>query len=114
MGRITIQETKKGFTFHLQAGNGKIIGTSELYNTKDACKKGAASLKTNAGSAEVNGAKSPKFEVYTDKAGQFRFSLTAKNGEKILASEGYTTRAACLHGIKSVKTNAEAAAVVEK
>jgi len=39
MGRITIQETKKGFTFHLQVGNGKIIGTSELYNTKDACKK---------------------------------------------------------------------------
>ena len=114
MGRITIQETKKGFTFHLQAGNGKIIGTSELYNTKEACKKGAASLKANAGAAEVNGAKSPKFEVYTDKAGQFRFALTAKNGEKILASEGYTTKTACLHGVKSVQDNAETAEIIEK
>jgi uncharacterized protein YegP (UPF0339 family) len=113
MSRITIQETKKGFTFHLQAGNGKIIGTSELYNTKEACKKGASSLKANAKSAEVDGKKSPKFEVYTDRAGQFRFALTAKNGEKILASEGYTTKAACLHGVESVKENATTAEVVE-
>jgi len=75
--------------------------------------KGAASLKANAGSAEVNGAKSLKFEVYTDKAGQFRFAFTAKGGEKILASEGYTTKTACLHGVKSVKDNAKTVAVVE-
>lgn len=47
----------------------------------------------------------PKFEVYKDKNDNFRFRLTAKNGQNILASEGYTTKAACLNGIESIKKN---------
>lgn len=46
------------------------------------------------------------FESYTDQAGQFRFRLKAGNGEKILASEGYTTKAARDNGIQSVRENA--------
>lgn len=46
------------------------------------------------------------FELFTDKAGQFRFRLKASNGEIILASEGYTTKASALNGIESTKTNA--------
>lgn len=109
MSKFAIVETKKGFTFHLQAANGQTIGTSELYSTKDACKKGIASVKENAAEAEAEGDKHPKFDVYTDKAGHFRFALTAKNGQKILASEGYTTKSACLNGIESVKKNAPSA-----
>jgi len=45
------------------------------------------------------------FETFTDKAGQFRFRLKAANGEIILASEGYTTKAARDNGIASVRTN---------
>ncbi len=56
----------------------------------------------------------PKFEVYKDKAGEFRFRLTAKNGQKILASEGYKTKAACMNGIESVKKNAANADRFEK
>lgn len=48
------------------------------------------------------------FELYTDKAGQFRFRLKADNGQIILASEGYTTKTAAQNGIASVKTNAPA------
>ncbi|MFA7448447.1 MAG: YegP family protein [Weeksellaceae bacterium] len=47
------------------------------------------------------------FEMYTDKAGEFRFRLKAKNGQNILASEGYTQKANCLNGIESVKKNAQ-------
>jgi uncharacterized protein YegP (UPF0339 family) len=47
-----------------------------------------------------------KFELYTDKAGEFRFRLKAGNGQTILASEGYTTKAAAQNGIESVKKNA--------
>lgn len=47
-----------------------------------------------------------KFEMYTDKAGEFRFRLLAGNGQNILASEGYKTKTACQNGIESVKTNA--------
>lgn len=49
----------------------------------------------------------PKFEVKTGKDGQFYFNLTAKNGQVILSSEGYTTKAACENGIESVKTNSQ-------
>ena len=46
------------------------------------------------------------FELYTDKASQYRFRLKADNGEIILASEGYTTKASAQNGIESVRTNA--------
>lgn len=47
-----------------------------------------------------------KFELYNDKAGEFRFRLKAGNGEIILASEGYKQRASAENGIASVQKNA--------
>jgi len=47
-----------------------------------------------------------KFEVYKDKAGEFRFRLKAANGQNILASEGYSQKSSCLNGIESVRKNA--------
>jgi len=47
------------------------------------------------------------FEIYKDKAGEFRFRLLAKNKEAILASEGYKTKAACKNGIASVVKNSQ-------
>ncbi len=48
-----------------------------------------------------------KFEIKTDKSGQFRFNLKAGNGQVILSSEAYTTKAACENGIESVQTNSQ-------
>lgn len=53
----------------------------------------------------------PKFEVYTDKAGEFRFRLKAKNGEIIAVGEGYKTKVSCLNGIDSIRRNAPEASV---
>ena len=47
-----------------------------------------------------------KFEIYKDKAGEFRFRLKASNGQNILASEGYKDKSGCKNGIESVKKNA--------
>ena len=47
------------------------------------------------------------FEIYTDKAGEFRFRLKAKNGQNILASEGYKQKASCENGIESVSKNSQ-------
>ncbi|MGE4219032.1 MAG: YegP family protein [Alphaproteobacteria bacterium] len=47
-----------------------------------------------------------KFELYTDKAGEFRFRLKASNGQVILASEGYKQKASAQNGIDSVRKNA--------
>ncbi len=49
----------------------------------------------------------PKFQIFKDRKGEFRFRLKAKNGEIILASsEGYVTKQGCQRGIASVKLNA--------
>ena len=55
-----------------------------------------------------------KFELYSDKAGEFRFRLKAGNGEIILSSEGYKKRASAMNGIESVKKNAANEARYEK
>lgn len=47
-----------------------------------------------------------KFELYEDKAGEYRFRLKAGNGEIILASEGYKQKSSAENGIASVRKNA--------
>ena len=47
-----------------------------------------------------------KYEIYEDKAGEYRFRLKAGNGEIILASEGYKQKASCENGVASVQKNA--------
>lgn len=46
-----------------------------------------------------------KYEIYKDKKGEHRFRLKASNGQTILASEGYSSQAACENGIASVQRN---------
>ena len=116
MGKYVIKETATGIKFDLKATNGIVIGTSEVFTSKAACKNSIESVKKNAPIApiedqtveEVETQKNPKFVLYTDKRGETRFKLNARNGENILASgEGYKTKAAALNGIDSVKRNAE-------
>jgi hypothetical protein len=56
----------------------------------------------------------PKFEVYKDAKGEYRWRLLAPNAQIIASSEGYSSKQACLDGIESVKKNAPIAQVVEK
>ena len=122
MGKFVISDAKNGKKFNLKAGNGEVIATSEVYNTLASCKKGIASVAKNAPIAPiedqtVEGFKkvsNPKFEVYADKKGEFRFRLKARNGQIIAVSEGYTTMKACENGVASVKKNAADATVVEE
>jgi len=55
-----------------------------------------------------------KFEIYTDKRGEFRFRLKANNGQAILASEGYKSKASCTNGIESVRKNSQDDSKFEK
>ena len=121
MGKFVVKEVKTGVKFNLVASNGQVIGVSEIYTTEAACKKGIESVKKNALSPvqdttleEVPEVKHPKFEVYTDKAGEFRFRLKASNGEIILASEGYSAKSSCMNGIESVGKNTPEAEVVKE
>ncbi len=122
MGKFVIRNTNTGVKFDLKAGNGEVIATSEVYTTEDACRKGVASVMKNAPVANVEDqtvenfeqVKHPKFEVYEDKAGEFRFRLKATNGQVIATSEGYKAKASCMNGIESVKKNAVDAEIVEQ
>ena len=120
MGTFKVKETATGHVFHLAAGNGETIGTSEVYSSKSACLKGVESVRNNAPVAKVEdqtadeSVTNPKFEIYRDKAQQFRFRLKATNGEIILASEGYTAKDSCKNGIESVRKNAPDAKIVEE
>lgn len=122
MGKYLIKKTKTGIKFDLKAGNGEVIATSEVYTTEKACRAGIASVQRNAPSAPIENQteegfekqKHPKFEVYTDKKGEFRFRLKATNGQIIAVSEGYKAISGCLNGIESVKKNAESEVVMQE
>ncbi len=47
------------------------------------------------------------FEVYKDKAEEYRFRLKASNGQTVLSSEGYSAKAGCMNGIESVQKNSQ-------
>ena len=120
-GKFEIKVSDKGtFRFSLKAGNGEVIAISQTYSTIAACKKGIESVRRNAVDAKledqtadpVETVTNPKFEVYMDNAGEFRFRLKARNGENILSGEGYTAKAGCLKGIDSIRRNAPEADVV--
>lgn len=55
-----------------------------------------------------------KFVITKRANGEFQFQLKAGNGQTILASEGYTTMAACKNGIESVKKNSQEDARFER
>ena len=114
MGKFVIKPTKNGGgKFDLKATNGQVIASSQTYKSLPSCKKGIASVMKNAPAAAVEDqtvegfekARHPKFEVYTDNSGEFRFRLKAKNGQIIATSEGYTTMKNCMNGVASVQKN---------
>ncbi len=122
MGKFVIKTTATGPKFDLKADNGEIIATSENYSSVAACKKGIASVKRTVKvaktqdmtKAKVEDVKSPKFEVYKDKAGDFRFRLRSSNGQIVCSGENYTTLQAVLDGIESIRKNVINATVVDQ
>ena len=122
MSKFVIRRVASGVKFDLRAANGQTVASSETYRTVSACRKGVESVRKTAPAAPTedrtqDGWKTlpnPKFELYEDKAGRFRFRLKAGNGRIIAASEGYTAKASCENGIESVKRNAPEAEIEEE
>lgn len=129
MGKFIIKKTPSGgFNFSLLAANKeKIAVSSQVYSTKSACKNGMESIGRHAAKCIAEDkvedqtlktpvAKTcPKFEVYFDKAGLYRYRLIASNGECIaISEEGYKSKSGVMNGIKSVAVNAVNAEVVDE
>ncbi len=95
------------FYFNLKAGNGKVIGKSEMYSSKAAAQQGvdavmrALESPSTADAATGAGA----FETFKGTDGKTYFHLRAKNGQIILQSQGYASKSAATSGISTVKKN---------
>ena len=103
------KDTAGKYRFRLRADNNKIIAVGEAYEKYTSCINGIKSIQKNSKApiedTTVEGQRfsNPKFQVYKDNVGEFRFHLYARNGEIIAdSSEGYETKDACLSGINVV------------
>ena len=114
-------DTRKEFRFRLKAPNGEIIAQSQGYASRTGALEGIASVRHNAPLAkqvdltkgDEGVAGGPKFEVFKDAQGEFRFRLKAPNGEIIAQSQGYDAKVSCIDGTYSVMHNAPRAKVVD-
>lgn len=124
-GQFVCYKTAKGYwNYRLKASNKETIAVSggTGYSSFSACKAGIESVRKNSGAKvedqtlqKFETLKNPKFEIYMDKAGKYRYRLKAINGELICTSEdGYASKDSCKKGIASLaKWAAEAEVVTE-
>ncbi len=127
-GYFVYSKTPKGnFNFRLKASNKETIAVSEgIYTTLSSCKSGIDSVRKFGGidkiedqtlskyetltnprseehTSELQSLAYPKFEIYKDKQGKFRYRLRANNGNILcISEEGYASKASCKNGIASV------------
>ncbi len=106
-GKFELKISKNGkYFFNLLAGNGQIILSSEMYESKTAAENGIASVQKNSGD-------DGRYERLTSATGDPYFTLKAANGQEIGRSEMYKSAASMENGIASVKANATGAPIVE-
>lgn len=103
------------YYFNLKAGNGEIIATSETYTTKSSATRATrtvqALIKVLGAAPETRPAvRQERFELFVGENKQNYFRLRAGNGEIVLGSEGYSSKAAAQNGVASVKANGQNAA----
>lgn len=125
-GQFAYYKTAKGFfNYRLKSFNKITIAVSggSGYSSLAALKLGVESVRKNANThiddltlkKKGEPLKYPKFEIYLDKANEFRFRLYASNGELLCISEdGYSTKDACKKGIQSVAKWSKDAVIVKE
>ncbi len=120
MSSFCIKQVSSGVKFDLVDDRGIIIVKSEVYISAGSCLKGIESVRRNSVKAHFEDCTdescgsmpNPKFMLYTDKKGEFRFRLKARNGEIIAVSDGYEKKSECLAAIELVRRVAPDAAAV--
>lgn len=123
-GKWDIRRAKDGrYFFSLYASNHAVIAYSQIYSSTTAVTTGINSVIANAAKAETEDTTlkktvslpCPKWEIYLDKAEQYRFRLYAPNGLIVChSSHGYASKSGCKGGIESIKRFASEEATVDK
>lgn len=111
--RFIIKQIAGNYMFELVSSNQKVLAISEMYSSLNGCKNGITAVKNNiCGEIEDQTSisekrhKNPKFELYIDKSGQYRYRLKAQNGEILIVSEGYKSKKSCIDNSFHVKNHA--------
>lgn len=121
MGKFIIKKAKEGLTFSFVASDGNTLGSSEVYTSKASVKGGIASVKKNAGAAvedltikDHKVEKTPKWEVFKDKAGGFRFRLIATNGKNVIHTSAYKSHDDAVKALTTLKKTAVASGIEDQ
>jgi uncharacterized protein len=104
------QASNGDWYFNLKAGNGQTVGTSQLYASKSNAERGAVAVRAlvrlvNMAEKAHAAPRLERFEIFKGEDGKTYFRLRAGNGEIMLGSQGYTTKASAQKGIASVVDN---------
>lgn len=123
-GKFDIKKAKDGrYFFSLYASNYAVIAYSQIYSSSSAAMNGIKSIIANAGKTPIEDTTLkapkthpfPKWEIYIDRAGEYRFRLYATNGQCVCHSaHGYSTKSGCKGGIESIGRFASDAAKIDK
>ena len=106
--KIRIKITQNGmYHFSLLAGNGKVIRSSKMYESKSAAVMGIRAVQINARFKS-------RFEQKDADDGSLYFVLKTSSGKPIGWSETYTTKASMENGIASVAKNASSKVLVDE
>lgn len=97
--RFVVKLSKAGKRyFTLCAKNGKVILTSEEYESKGSVYKGIESVRTNS-------VKDDMYQKFVGDDGKYYFNLRAGNNKVIGVSEAYNWKMGRWVGIRSVRNN---------
>lgn len=118
MAKFIIKNTNTGIKFDLDI-NSHIVCTSEVYTSMEACKNGINSVKKNSSLNKIDdltidkkdSITNPKFEIYQDKAGKFRFRLKASNGQIVATSDDFKAKEDCLKVVDLIVKEAKDASI---
>ena len=112
-GKFVIRKTDKdNFVFKLISSNKRVVAIgAEAYASLQGAKGGIESIRKNAATAPIQDStlqkvvelKFPKWEIYTDKKGEFRLRLYAANGNIVATTnDGYNQKTGAKGGIDAV------------
>ena len=107
--RYLLREAADGaWYFVLTAANGAIIGVSEMYATQANATRGMSTVAQVVRNTVAQDAAQPgatRFQVFRGLDQKYYFHLRAGNGEIVLQSQGYSSRAGANGGVSSVQQN---------
>lgn len=122
--KFVYRKTDKGnYVYKLYSSNYRVIAIGgEPYSSLSAMKTGINSIIKNAADAPVEDQtlkkvveqKCPKWEIYLDAKGEYRFRLKASNGNIVcITNDGYLSKPACKNGMQAIAKAAANADIVQ-